>query len=569
MADVNAFHPLRTVALAATGAALLPAAPAAAAGLAGDLDTTFGTGGVALVQGLDDQNSVDVAILPDGRIQTGGRVRALRFLADGRPDPSFGANGVTFIPDDSSTDLKNASGVAVDAQGRTVIAGSSQPTGQGSRMALLRLRPDGTPDTSFGGGDGIAEVDVNPAQFAAETGQDVLVKPDGSYVVVGTTGSDAQERATVVQIRPDGTPDPAFAGSGAYVFGPIGSFGTEAERAELVGNDILVSGYAKPAVQSDPTFGFVARVRANGTPDTGFGGGDAVAESATRAGLTMTDVVVLPDGRIRQLGSTAVEGDVLGGRGVLTGYTASGAVDTAVGPVGQRTFDLTNGAGTLVAAMARAGDRLYVAGTTNVRIVGTAPQGQAVVGRLTLDGVPDPAYSGDGFAPLDDGSSFGVPTALAIDAAGRPVTAGWLITDAVNDRQSTRVTRSLAADAPALAPVPLPPAPPIVPGTPVKPPAAKKPTAASVLRLPSSSRCVSNRRVRLTVKAPSGLTIRKLTAKLGSARARTIKAPATLALKGRPRGKVKVVVTATLSDRSTLKRTVTYTLCAAKKRKKR
>lgn len=64
------------------------------------------------------------------------------------------------------------------------------------------------------------------------------------------------------------------------------------------------------------------------------------------------------------------------------------------------------------------------------------------------------------------------------------------------------------------------------------------------------------------MKVPTGLKLRGLKAKVGTAKARTVKSGAVLSLKGRP--KVKVTVTATLSTGQRLTRTVTYRLCAKK-----
>lgn len=64
------------------------------------------------------------------------------------------------------------------------------------------------------------------------------------------------------------------------------------------------------------------------------------------------------------------------------------------------------------------------------------------------------------------------------------------------------------------------------------------------------------------MKVPTGLKLRGLKAKVGTAKARTVKSGAVLSLKGRPKGKVKVTVTATLSTGQRLTRTVTYRLCA-------
>lgn len=507
-----------------------------------------------------------LAILPDGRIQTGGRVRALRFTPAGQPDQSFGVGGIVPLPDTAPTDLKNAAGVAVDGQGRTLIAGSFQPGGgQTDRTAVLRLNPDGSRDVSFGGSDGIVDVDVNTTAGQTETAQAVLVQPDGRIVLVGTVGSDANKRASVVRLNANGAPDPTFAGDGSVVFGAVTM---DAERGTLTpSGDLLVSGNDQPANVSTPAAAFVARVRPNGTLDPAFGVA-GIARSPVAVQQSASDVVQLPDGRVRQLASSAPDTDLLATRGILNGYTATGGPDPAVGPGGQRVYDLSPGAGTLLSSMTLGGDRLWVGGTRDARFEGVQVRGRSVLLRMTTDGALDTGFSGDGQAIRDD-RDLVVTTAIVLDAAGRPVTAGWQA-DPSTGKVSTRIARHLAVDDP---PPPAPPAPVTVtttvtvPAPTPTPTVARPPSAASVLVLSSARRCVSSRRVRLTVRRPAGLTVRKVTVKVGSGRTRTVKAPVRIALTGRPKGKVKVLVTATLSSGATVRRTVTYTLCAAKKRR--
>jgi len=115
-----------------------------------------------------------VAIDAQGRILAAGDafvgvgqglfdVAVSRYLSNGSLDPSFGNDGVVFIglgPNDSDDD---AQGIAVQHDGKIVVAGSAAPTAFtfDSDFAAARLLPDGTLDPLFGEG-GIAVTPTAP-----------------------------------------------------------------------------------------------------------------------------------------------------------------------------------------------------------------------------------------------------------------------------------------------------------------------------------------------------------------------------------------------------------------------
>lgn len=173
--------------LASLSLALLSlAAPAAAA--PGDLDTSFGSSGVAYADfggpaaGVFDRAAnVDLARQADGKLvvvggAAGGGFAAARFNPDGSPDGGFGAGGRTTIPIAGGA----ANSVVIQPDGKIVLAGSSG-TSPNLRMTLARLNPDGSVDSSFGsGGTSVADPSRDTLAY------DVALLPDGKFVVVGT-----------------------------------------------------------------------------------------------------------------------------------------------------------------------------------------------------------------------------------------------------------------------------------------------------------------------------------------------------------------------------------------------
>ena len=76
-----------------------------------------------------------------GLLQFASNLAIARYLPDGTPDPSFGQNGVVV----TDLDLTGSVNVYVQSDGKILVV-----AGTDYGISLLRLNPDGTPDTSFG-----------------------------------------------------------------------------------------------------------------------------------------------------------------------------------------------------------------------------------------------------------------------------------------------------------------------------------------------------------------------------------------------------------------------------------
>lgn len=175
----------------------------------GTLDASFGRGndgtpaGVANLSLRDGQDAADaMAVQADGRIVVAGSSRdadsarygivVLRFNADGTPDASFGAaapgslrNGVVSLDVGGAQAFARA--VAVQADGRIVVAGTRLDDDGSSHVVVRRLNADGTPDPSFrAGGPGAA---AGTVRLAVGGGRDVaraaVLQPDGRLLVAG------------------------------------------------------------------------------------------------------------------------------------------------------------------------------------------------------------------------------------------------------------------------------------------------------------------------------------------------------------------------------------------------
>jgi uncharacterized delta-60 repeat protein len=125
----------------------------------GNPDSSFGINGIVTNQyaltlndmSFDDSgNIIAVGEVATNQQGTFGDVVVMKFFTDGNPDLTFGTNGVTRISVDSYADYAYA--MLIDADGGIVLGGSyfNFSGGTGTDCMLIRFRPDGIIDSTFG-----------------------------------------------------------------------------------------------------------------------------------------------------------------------------------------------------------------------------------------------------------------------------------------------------------------------------------------------------------------------------------------------------------------------------------
>jgi len=163
----------------------------------GRLDRSFGRGGKAL--GAAGKGSARaVAVAPDGSFVVAGATpeggippdhdRAFtleKFLPSGRRDPGFGKRGVVVEQLAQGEGDSKANAVAVQDDGRIVVAGFSSCPGAGICFTLARFLPGGSLDKSFAKA-GIFRLDggLQAADLAIDSiGKIVATGGEGGYFV--------------------------------------------------------------------------------------------------------------------------------------------------------------------------------------------------------------------------------------------------------------------------------------------------------------------------------------------------------------------------------------------------
>lgn len=216
----------------------------------GKVTTKFGKGRTAsfIASALAQPNGKVIAAgLGDGQMAFA------RYTTDGELDPSFGRGGkrrVVFA--DASSQVV---GAALQGDGKLVAVGTYFDHAGGDSLALVRLRPNGSLDPSFGVGGRVITTLSNSVD-----GRGIALQPDGKIVVVGISDTGRHDRTDLVIVArylPDGSLDTAFGQDGVT---EIVSDGEPRGVAVVPDGGILVL-----------TRGAVGRLLPNGQIDAQYG----------------------------------------------------------------------------------------------------------------------------------------------------------------------------------------------------------------------------------------------------------------------------------------------------------
>ncbi len=234
----------------------------------GRLDRRFGTRGIVRtdVGGRSDEWAEAVATQPDGKILVGGGILAkgsaefalVRYRPDGRLDPGFGNRGVVLTDVGSGFGEIRALKLMPD---RKIVAVGRAQAGTGYSAVIVRYRPDGRLDRTFGG-DGKV---ITPVAFArAAGGLAAVLQRDGKLVLAGGNG----ERFLLARYLGNGDLDLGFGDQGFATPGPTAGR-EEAASAVVLQRDgkIVIAGTSGPSAGAEGASDFaIARYTAAETP---------------------------------------------------------------------------------------------------------------------------------------------------------------------------------------------------------------------------------------------------------------------------------------------------------------
>lgn len=363
-------------------------------GIPGTVDLSFGEGGtLSSPAGIDGLalGSIDMTMLADDGVAAVGVGEAvetstcyvMRFRPDGRPDDTFGIGGLATLGTEISAEGLDCYSVREDNQKRLLVAGSQAPIvseGYGDRdFVVVRLNRDGTLDLSFGN-QGKVRIDW-PGMGG---GVARLTEPDeeGRILVAGTVhrlDDRAHQYPGLVRLLSSGEIDTSFGDGGRLVMEDIPGHSVFRTRVIRSGD----GGYLVSSKGRDAgmDIGLVTRLTQSGTLDSSFGSPSSPGSRSFTQGAQA--VLIGPDGRVFVLLSR----DDSQGCSVVA-LTPSGGIATDFGTSGTATIPKKDSQ----AFVAGPDNRLYV----SIDNLGDEPPSSRVLAaRMSFDGRLD-----GGFAPL-------------------------------------------------------------------------------------------------------------------------------------------------------------------------
>ena len=272
-----------------------------------------------------DDYGQSVYVQPDGKILATGyawngsdyEISLTRYNTDGTLDTSFGGgDGIVATQVSVSTDAGNE--VIVQPDGKILVAGYSWG-GSYTNHTVVRYNADGTLDLTFGGGDGVANVDIGGSSYA----NDIALQADGKIVTAGAYHNGTDYDFAVFRLNTDGSLDTSFDTNGYLTT----SFGADSDigRSVQIQPDgmIVIGGETDGGATKDFV---VARYDTNGNLDTSFGAGSGyVVTDIAGTADKIEEIKLQSDGKIVAAGYGMVGGT---NEFAVVRYNADGTLDT-------------------------------------------------------------------------------------------------------------------------------------------------------------------------------------------------------------------------------------------------
>ncbi len=334
----------------------------------GSLDNNFGAAGIQRTDfafGTDQANAV--AVQSDGKIVVAGSSSSdtdsnfalARYNPNGSLDTTFGGTGKIVTSLSLGADV--ATSMALQSDGKIVVAGYDFSPLQGNNFALARYNLDGSLDTTFGVG---GKKQTTFTASSDDQANAVAIQSDGKIVLAGYSRDDAGSAKNVgalARFNPDGSLDISFDSDGKLI---IDHEGIDTYiHALIIQTDgkIVVAG----ATDVGHVFMSVERFESDGQPDTGFGKNGFQGISFSGTADVAFALAVQPDGKIivggqGHIDNVSVDLDDFG----LARLNTNGSPDLAFGTDGKLVTNL-NGSDTAFALAIQRDGKIVAAGTGN------------------------------------------------------------------------------------------------------------------------------------------------------------------------------------------------------------
>ncbi|MDX6384780.1 MAG: hypothetical protein QOK48_2353 [Blastocatellia bacterium] len=417
---------------------------ASSAATDGDLDPAFGSAGKVVTDFSNRSNGANaIALQPDGKIVVTGDglsaqgapdITVARYNTDGSLDASFGTGGRVTTDFVGLTDVGFA--IAVQPDGKILVAGTANQSGTSFDFALVRYNPNGSLDATFGTG-GKVTTDFNSGLDQATS---IGLQSDGKIVVAGfATTVDAH--TAVARYTTSGALDTTFGGFGiGKVITNINNTRDFANALAIQSDGKIVVGGSTLTTDGASTMFSLVRYTADGFLDPGFGSIGKVTTQVVPGDGEDDEIFALAitvDGRILAAGKGNFHQDF-----AMVRYLTNGSVDNSFGTNGVVTTDFGGHIDAARGLALQIDGKIVLAGSANLTTGSTGDFGLA---RYNPNGSLDATFGAGGKVITDFAGNVDNARGMVIQSDNEIVVAGSTSTIADTDFALARYLVTVSA----------------------------------------------------------------------------------------------------------------------------
>ncbi len=394
---------------------------------AGDLDSTFGVNGI--VAPFSDGDATDIAVQQDGKILVCGYggigtdgFTVIRLNDSGSLDSTFGTNGISKTTVGAGSNLHGK--IAVQSDGKIVVAGTCATFDGYWSCALLRLQENGDLDFTFGTAGKLVYSLTDPHQFANYS-RGVAIGADQKITTVVSTSTVSNNKVFgVARFTSNGTVDNTF-GSNGIVLTPIGNQYASPLSIQVQSDGKTVIGGGSYST-TDGSFA-TSRYNVNGSLDNSFSGDGKDTlyfynPNIYNGNCAAYDSYIQPNGLIIMAGKT-VSNNI--GPVSIARYTVAGNLDNSFGDGGKKSLEIPGyPIVNVLSVTGQADGKIVIAGSCSAST--TNFEFTTIVVRIFQDGTLDTGFGVNGVAAFDaDILTDAYILSVAMDKQQRIVGAGY------------------------------------------------------------------------------------------------------------------------------------------------
>lgn len=424
----------------------------ACAAIEGQLDDTFSSNGNALYAIDDIAAGQDIAstalVAPDGSHYIIGsadgsnglkQIAIVRTRPSGQRDGTFGQGGIA-VTAFGGAGQRYANKAIFDSFGHIVVANTFESGGGNKFLSMCRFNAQ-TGATQTWGNAPCSSLDINAVPLGNDVVNDIVLAPDGKIYLIGTAELAAGRMGVIARFTANGQLDLSYSGDGISLILLSAEIQLRAGAVFPDGN-LVTCGSSRLTLDQDQDI-FIMRTTALGSLDSTFSGDGRVTFAINAGASTDTQDDVCRDIGIGKNGTTIFAGTVERTSSKRTGIvgflSASGVV--------QQSFSTLNfGVDLDLNSLVVTSDgKAVVSGT--IDLINLSDK-RGFVQRLLANGNGDPAFNGGNWQQINQNPGTGftdgeVYNAVVL-AAGKPLIVGAYQYSAVDwDFSATRLYADL------------------------------------------------------------------------------------------------------------------------------